>query len=124
MWLNQLIGGFTGMGYYYDNKWNNPYNQERFIFVNYVLKNQNPNKKIFSFDIDEMNNSFKLVINKKNLIEYGKNIVSELLMIIHISKCIGDFETTIKFFNKYGEVRDDLMKIYFMINGPKLLKNK
>ena len=57
-----------------------------------------------------MNNSFKLVINKKNLIEYGKNIVSALLMIIHISKCIGDFETAIKFFNKYGEVSDDLMK--------------
>ena len=62
MWLNQFIGGFTGMGYYYDNKWNNPYNQERFIFVNYILKNQKPNKKIFLFDIDEKNNSFKLVI--------------------------------------------------------------
>ena len=119
MWLDIFIEGITGIGYYYDNKWNNPYKQERFIFVNYVLKNQNPNKKIFSFDIDEINYSFKLVINKKNLIDYGKNIISQLLMIIHISKCIGDFETANNAFNEYGKVSLNLMKIYFMIEWPK-----
>ena len=47
MWLNQFIGGIIGISYYYDKKWNNPYTQERFIFINYVLKNQNQNKKYF-----------------------------------------------------------------------------
>ena len=122
MWLDQFIGGITGIGFYYDHKWNNPYNQERFIFVNYILKKQNPNKKIFSFDIDKINYSFKLIINKNNLIEYGKNIVSELLKIIHISKCIGDFETAKRFFNEYGDVSVELENIYYMIKWPKNIK--
>ena len=124
MWLDQFIGGITGIGFYYDHKWNNPYNQERFIFVNYILKKQNPNKKIFSFDIDKINYSFKLIINKNNLIEYGKNIVSELLKIIHISKCIGDFETAKRFFNEYGDVSVELENIYYMIKWPKNIKKQ
>ena len=124
MWLDQFIGGITGIGFYYDHKWNNPYNQERFIFVNYILKKQNPNKKIFSFDIDKINYSFKLIINKNNLIEYGKNIVSELLKIIHISKCIGAFETAKRFFNEYGDVSVELENIYYMIKWPKNIKKQ
>lgn len=124
MWLHQFIGGITGIGFYYDNKWNNPYCQEKFIFLNYVLKNQNPNKKILSFDVDEINDCFKIFINKKNLIECGKNIVSGLLMTIHISKCIGDVETATNFFNKYGEVSYDLKKIYYMIKWPKVIKKQ
>ena len=45
-------------------------------------------------------------------------------MIIHISKCIGDFKTANDFFNKYGEVSDDLRDIYYMINWPKNIQKE
>ena len=84
MWMIQFIGGILGINHYYANKkWENPYSQERFIFTNYIYKNQELGKEIITFNVDKTNKSFKIVVNKQNLIKYGKNIAGKILMTIH-----------------------------------------
>ena len=115
MWLTYFIGGIIGIGYYKNGKWNNPYSLERFLFLNYVLKNQEIGKEIILFNIDEEKRTFKIVLNKENLINYGKTIVSKILTCIHISKCIGDTKTAENLVNKYGTVDEYMSNIYKMI---------
>lgn len=115
MWLTYFIGGIIGIGYYKNGKWNNPYSQERFLFLNYVLKNQEIGKEIILFNIDEEKRTFKIVLNKENLINYGKTIVSKILTCIHISKCIGDTKTAENLVNKYSTVDEYMSNIYKMI---------
>lgn len=115
MWLSMFVSGILGIGSYHNGKWKNPYSLERFIFLNYVFKNQELGKEIVAFNIDEAKNSFKLVINKNNLINYGKNIVGEILMKIHIAKCIGDVKSVEDFVNKYQVVDEYMKNIYGMV---------
>ena len=115
MWLSMFVSGILGIGSYHNGKWKNPYSLERFIFLNYVFKNQELGKEIVAFNIDEAKNSFKLVINKNNLINYGKNIAGEILMKIHIAKCIGDVKSVEDFVNKYQVVDEYMKNIYGMV---------
>ena len=39
MWLIQCVGGIIGIGSYKNGKWEDPYSQERFLFLNFVIKN-------------------------------------------------------------------------------------
>ena len=114
MWLIHFIGGIIGIGYYENQKWENPYSQERFIFTNYIFQNQEFGKEILTFNVDDINGSFKIVINKQNLIKYGKNIAGKILMTIHIAKCIGDVKSAEKFVEQYQHVDEYLLYLYEM----------
>ena len=114
MWLIHFIGGIIGIGYYKNQKWENPYSQERFIFTNYIFQNQEFGKEILTFSVDDINGSFKIVINKQNLIKYGKNIAGKILMTIHIAKCIGDVKSAEKFVEQYQHVDEYLLYLYKM----------
>ena len=113
MWLTQIYAGVMGVTYHKPNinKFSSPYAQERFVFVNYLIKNQDNNKKILDFEINETSTAFKIILNKDNLLNYGKKIVGEILKIIHIYKCIGDTENGNKFYEKYSEVDDYMSNI-------------
>ena len=122
MWLTSFLGGIMGIGHYNNGKWTNQYSQERFIFLNYIFQNQELNKEILLFNIDENNNSFKIVINKNNLMKYGKDLVSKILMKIHIGKCIGDVESTLNFVNKYAVPDEYMKKLFKMIPYSTVIK--
>ena len=122
MWLEMFIAGIFGIGFYKNGSWDNPYSQERFMFLNYIFQNQEQDKKIVSFEID--NFKFKLVVNKDNLIKYGRSILSNILLTIHISKCIGDVKTAENLVNKYGVVDEYMYNIYFMIPFLKSIKKE
>ena len=115
MWMMQFIGGICGIGFYSNGKWSHPYSQERFIFLNYVFKNQEKGKEILSFNIDENNNAFKIMINKQNLIKYGKSIAGKILMTIHIAKCIGDVTSAENFVKQYQHVDEYMKNIYIKV---------
>lgn len=85
------------------------------MLLNYIFKNQEPDKKIISFDIDTLNKKIKIVVNKDNLIKYGRSILSNILITIHISKCIGDVKAEENLVNKYGVVDEYMNAIYYMI---------
>ena len=122
MWLTFFISGITGAGYYRNGTWSNPYSQERFIFLNYVYKNQEINKEILQFDIDEANKSFKIVVNKSNLIKFGRDIAAKILMEIHIAKCIGDAKSAEEFVKKYEKVDEFMYKLYLMVKFSDVIK--
>ena len=114
MWLEMFIAGIFGVGFYKNGRWDSPYSQERFMFLNYIFQNQEQDKKIISFDIDELNRRFKIVVNKDNLIKYGRSILSNMLITIHVSKCIADVKSAENLVNKYGVVDEYMNNIYFM----------
>ncbi len=122
MWLTSFLGGIMGIGHYNNGKWTNQYSQERFIFLNYIFQNQELNKEILLFSIDEKNNSFTIVVNKNNLMKYGKELVSKILMKIHIGKCIGDVESTLNFVNKYAVPDEYMKKLFKMIPYSTVIK--
>jgi len=124
MWLDMFIAGIFGITFYKNGKWESPYPHERFILLNYIFKNQEQDKKILSFDIDEVNKKFKIVVNKDNLIKYGRSILSNLLTTFHISKCIGDVKTAENLINKYGRLDEYMNYIYSMIPFSESIKKK
>ena len=124
MWLIAIISGLCGIGYYKNGKWDEPYALGRFLFLNYILNKQESNKKILSFHIDDNNSKFKIVLNKNNLIKYGKDLLSELLVNIHISKCIGDVKNAENIIEKYATVDEFFRYIYYMIPYTNNIKKK
>ena len=122
MWLTNFISAIVGACQYNNGIWKNPYSQERFMFLNYVYQNQEVNKEILKFNIDENNQSFKMEINKTNLIKYGKDIAAKILMQIHISKCIGDVKAAKEFVNKYSVVDEFMYQINSMIPCSDVIK--
>jgi hypothetical protein len=122
MWLTNFISAIVGACQYNNGIWKNPYSQERFMFLNYVYQNQEVNKEILKFNIDENNQSFKMEINKTNLIKYGKDITAKILMQIHISKCIGDVKAAKEFVNKYSVVDEFMYQINSMIPCSDVIK--
>ena len=124
MWLEMFIAGIFGVGFYKNGRWDSPYSQERFMFLNYIFQNQEQDKKIVFFDIDELNRRFKIVVNKDNLIKYGRNILSNMLITIHVSKCIGDVKSAENLVNKYGVVDEYMNNIYFMVPYLKTIQKE
>ena len=124
MFFCNIVGGVAGVGHFKNGAWANPYAQERFILVNYILKNQTEGKEILKFEVNEQDRSFKILLNKENLLNYGKNIISEMIKLLHISKCTGDFETANNFLEVYGMVSEYMRDIYSMIPYSRKIKKK
>ena len=124
MFFCNILGGVAGVGHFKNGAWANPYAQERFILVNYILKNQTEGKEILKFEVNEQDRSFKILLNKENLLNYGKNIISEMIKLLHISKCTGDFETANNFLEVYGMVSEYMRDIYSMIPYSRKIKKR
>ena len=124
MWLIEFISGISGVGYYKNENWDSPYSLGRFMFLNFIFQNQEFKKEIILFNIDDKNQKFRITLNKTNLIKYGKDLISKLLMNIHISKCIGDVESGKNLIKKYAMVDDYMAYIYDMIPFTKNIEKQ
>ena len=124
MWLIEFISGISGVGYYKNENWDSPYSLGRFMFLNFIFQNQEFKKEIILFNIDDKNQKFRITLNKTNLMKYGKDLISKLLMNIHISKCIGDVESGKNLIKKYAMVDDYMAYIYDMIPFTKNIEKQ
>ena len=111
IWIKYIHQGICSLYLYdIDNKtWNQSYSIGGWVFVNYLMENQKKEKEILI--INCKNNDIEIKINNEMIIFYGRDIVQELLIKIHIWKCTGNYERAKKFIEKYLEVNDDFLKI-------------
>ncbi len=111
IWIKYIHQGIYSL-YLYDIKnktWNQSYSIGAWVFVSYLIENQKKEKEILI--INFKNNEIGIKINYEMIIFYGRDIVQDLLIKIHIWKCTGNYERAKKFIEKYLEVNDDFLKI-------------
>ncbi len=53
---------------------------------------------------------------------FGQEIVSRMLMMLHIWKCIGDVDSTRNFFEKYSQIDEKFLKARKIIKGNEVPK--
>lgn len=113
MWLLQFSRALLGLKSYNEkNKtWGHPYIQAVYMIIKYIFESQQEGEEIIKINIDESNDTFKIQINKYAILIYGKQILSKIMVKIHIWKCTGDLENASKFINNYSEIDDRFLKI-------------
>ena len=98
-------------------KWSQAFTQGAWIFINFLFENQVKEKEIIVINFKD--NDIEIKINKEMIIYYGRDIVKELLIKIHIWKCSGNYDTAKKFFEKYLQVNDQFLEV-----RKKIVENK
>ena len=113
MWLLQFSRALLGLKSYNEkNKtWGHPYIQAVFMLIKYIFETQQEGEEIIKINLDESNDTFKIQINKYAILIYGKQLLSKIMIKIHIWKCTGDVENASKFIDKYSEFDDRFLKI-------------
>lgn len=113
MWLLQFSRAILGLKSYSDKfkSWGHPYIQAIYIITKYIFETQQEGEEIIKINFDDNNNTFKLKINKEAILIYGKELLSKLMIKIHIWKCTGDVENARKCIDKYSEVDEKFLKI-------------
>ena len=113
MWLIHFRKGILGLPLYnIDNKkWGQAHTQGAFVFTNFILKNQEKDKEIIKVDLSDDEKSFEINVNKDNLMKYGKDLVTKILLNLHIWKCTCDVENASKFYEYYSNVDEKFIKI-------------
>ena len=113
MFLGHARKGVVGLPIFNpDNKkWGQAHTQGAFVFTNFILKNQNKDNPIFTIKLSDDEKDFKILLNKDNMMKFGRDLVSKILLNLHIWKCTGDCESTEKFYDEYSHVDDFMLKI-------------
>ena len=119
MWLLQFSRALLGLkSYNQKNKtWGHPYIQSVYMLIKYIFEAQQEGEEIIKINVDENNDTMKIQINKYAILIYGKQLLSKIMVKIHIWKCTGDVENASKFINNYSEIDDRFLKIRKIISN-------
>ena len=119
IWIKYIHQGIYALYLYNDKKkkWSQAFTQGAWIFINFLFENQVKEKEIIVINFKD--NDIEIKINKEMIIYYGRDIVKELLIKIHIWKCSGNYDTAKKFFEKYLQVNDQFLEV-----RKKIVENK
>ena len=66
-------------------------------------------EEIFKLKISNDQKNFTLNINKDMLLCYGQQLISDILLKLHLWKCTGDVENARKFLSNYSEVKKEYL---------------
>ena len=121
IWLLQFSRAILGLKLYNEaNKtWGHPYTQAVWIFMNYILESQQEGEEIIKINIDEEKETFKIQLKKDSLIIFGRELISKLMIKIHIWKCTGDVESAVDCINHYSEVNEKCLKLKKYVENNK-----
>ena len=113
MFLGHARKGIVGLPIYNpeNKKWGQAHTQGAFVFTNFILKNQNKENPIFTIQLSNDEKDFKILLNKDNMMKFGRDLVSKILLNLHIWKCTSDCESAEKFYDEYSHVDDFMLKI-------------
>ena len=99
----------------YDEKtksWIHPYKQATLILIKYILENQKEGEELVKLDLTDIEKeTFKIQLNKDMILCSGNEIISKLLLKMHIWKCIGDVESAAECIKHYSEIDETFLKI-------------
>lgn len=85
LWVNvmsQLRKGILGLPLYNPEakKWGQAHTQGAFVFAQWLMKNQK--SEIVKVELINDDTDFRIHLDEKNLIEEGKGLISDLLMVL------------------------------------------
>ena len=81
------------------------------MLTKYIFEVQQEGEEIIKINLDENNDTFKIQINKYAILIYGKELLSKIMIKIHIWKCTGDVENASNFINNYSQLDEKFLKI-------------
>lgn len=113
IWLLFFIRGMQSVKMYIEKEkeWVHQYSQSAYIFTKYILENQKEGEEIIKFEINEENDTFKILLNKEMILLASNNLLSNALLKLHIWKCTEDVENAKEFIDNYSKFDDSLLKI-------------
>jgi dipeptidyl-peptidase-3 len=92
-------------------KWGQAHTQGAFVFLNFMLKHQDPKNKVVDILLSAEQDDFLFKINRENLPTEGRRVTGELLKHLQQYKSTADAEAGEIFYNKYSQVNDFFLKI-------------
>ena len=113
IWLLQFTRAILGL-YLYNEKnktWGHPYSHSLWILIKYILETQKEGEEIIKINFDEEKNTVKIQLNKEMVLFSSKELLSKLMLKLHIWKCTGDVENARKCIEHYSEVDEKFLKI-------------
>ena len=111
--LNHMRKAILGLKLYNPSleKWGQAHTQGAFVFVSFILRNQNPKEKVLDIMLSAEEDDFLFVLNRDRLMTSGREIVGELLKYLQQYKSCADFEEADKFYADYSAVSPFFLKI-------------
>lgn len=109
--MNQFRKGILGLTLFNaeTKKWGQAHTQGAFVFAMWIYKNQK--SKIVDFELTADGNDFYIHLDKKLLVEEGKGLIRDLLLVLQTYKSSGCAERGQKFYQEYSEVSDFFLKV-------------
>jgi dipeptidyl-peptidase-3 len=92
-------------------KWGQAHTQGAFVFLNFMLEHQNPNKKVVEIFISLKQDDLLFVIHPENLEGEGRRVTGELLKHLQQYKSTADAESAKTFYNKYSQVNKFFLRV-------------
>ena len=114
IWLLTFTETILGLSSFDEKSktWVHPYKQATWILTKYILENQKEGEEIIKLDLTEIDKeTFKIQINKEMILCSAPEIISKLMIKMHIWKCIGDVESATECINHYSEMDETFLKI-------------
>ena len=94
-----------------NSKWGQAHTQGAFVFVHYVIKNQDPLAPILEFDIKEDNSSFEINLNRTRMLSSGHRFIAEILRILQEYRSTANVKAATEFYNEYSQVSAQFMRL-------------
>jgi dipeptidyl-peptidase-3 len=124
IWTIYFMKGIIGLKNYIEKSqsWVHPSSQSLWIIVNYFLHHQKEEEEIIKIDLDEEKETFKININKLNILISPNEILLDLMPKMHIWRCIGDAESANQFIDQYSKPDEKCLKIKTILDKIELPK--
>ena len=124
IWNMSFIKGILGLKNYIESShsWVHPSSQSYWIIFNYFLHSQKKEEEIIKCELDEEKETFKIDLNKSNILNSSKEILWDLMLKLHIWRCIGDTESGNQFIQEYSKPDEKCLKIKKILDKIELPK--
>ena len=109
--MNQLRKGVLGLTLYNPEtkKWGQAHTNGAWVITQFIYQNQKT--EIIKFEFDEAKGDFLIHLNQENLMQEGKDLIRQLLLVLNAYKSYGAVERGTKFYNHYSKVDDYFLKV-------------
>jgi dipeptidyl-peptidase-3 len=119
IWILQFSWAIFGLHLYNEkNKtWGHPYSQALWVVIKYIFETQKEGEEILKLNYDEEKENIKIQLNKEMVLFSAKDLLSKLMLKLHIWKCTGDVEEANKCLEHYSEVDEKFLKIKKVVDS-------
>jgi len=113
-WNIHVRKGVLGLKFYNDisKKWGQAHTQGAYVFVSYILKNQNKERPVIKIEFnDKDEKDFVIIVDKAELVEQGHRLVSDMLVKLNVWKASGNVTAAKEFYSEHSFVDERMLKI-------------